>query len=156
MNETPRLRRWSWRSCLPLGALVLFMVAVSRAHVSLDQLPKQPLDTTTSLVMDARHQEKGETKPLRGPESEPQAWLLIGLGVMGLVAYGLNRRQHRASVVLSPQEALSRPRLRPGDLRPLLLGQSEGSLMSGRTLTDKEGDTVVSCARAPVTRGPCC
>ena len=61
MNGTHRRRRWSGRSCMAFVALVLFLVAVRRAHVSLDHLTQQTLDTPTSFMRDARPKEPGDT-----------------------------------------------------------------------------------------------
>ena len=94
MNPTHRMRRWAARGGLALVALVLLVAPVSQAQVSLDQLSKQPVDISTS-----EKDKPPKDKPPKGvsvPEPDATVLLLIGLGVTGLIAYGVNRRRRAA------------------------------------------------------------
>jgi len=62
---------------------------MSHAQVSLDHVVTGTLDATQSKV--------DKTKPPKSvPEPETNILLLIGLGMTGLVAYGMHRRKRLA------------------------------------------------------------
>jgi hypothetical protein len=90
MNGTHRLRRWAWRILMSLAVLGLLVASVSHAQVTLDQVVTGALDATQSKV--------DKTKPpkVSVPEPDTTSLLVIGLGMTGLVAYGVDRRKRVA------------------------------------------------------------
>jgi hypothetical protein len=78
---------------MAMAALVLLLSAVSHAQQSPNQLITQTLNTTTGLVLDANR----PTKPVvRVPEPSATVLLLMGLSMIGLGSYYVERRKRRA------------------------------------------------------------
>jgi len=67
-----------------MWALVMLLPIVSQAQVSLNQIVTQPIDSAL------------RPKPTHVPEPDASVLLLIGIGVTGLVGYGLQRRRRAA------------------------------------------------------------
>ena len=90
MNGTHHLRRWSCRILMSLAVLGLLVASVSHAQVTLEQVVTGTLDATQSQI--------NKTKPpkVSVPEPDTTSLLMVGLGMTGLVAYGVNRRKRRA------------------------------------------------------------
>ena len=77
---------------MAMVALVLLLSAVSHAQQS-NEIITQTLDTTTGLVLDASR----TTRPrVRVPEPSATVLLLMGLSMIGLGSYYVERHKRRA------------------------------------------------------------
>ena len=94
MNGNHRMLLWSCRTLMGMVVLVLLLSAVSHAQQSLDQVLSQKVATTIDLAVDASKKDKGDKKSV--PEPSANVLLLLGLGVLGLGGYCVERRKRTA------------------------------------------------------------
>jgi hypothetical protein len=96
MKSTQRMRRWAARGGLALAVLGLLVAPVSHAQVSLDEVVKGTVATTKASQDKPPKDEKDKSPKVSVPEPDVNVLLVLGLGVTGLVAYGVNRRKRIA------------------------------------------------------------
>ena len=89
MNGIRRTMLRFYGTILIMWVLVLLLPIVSQAQVSLNQIVTQPIDSTL------------KPKPQHVPEPDASVLLLIGIGVTGLVGYGLQRRTRATGKTIS-------------------------------------------------------
>jgi hypothetical protein len=103
MNRKHHTFRQSRKTIMATAALILLFATVSHAQKTLDQVLSQTVDTTLSLAADASKKEKDKGDKKSVPEPSANILLLLGLGVISLGGYCVERRQRMAYATMSEQ-----------------------------------------------------